>query len=126
MKGMADAAARDQDLLNLERQFWKGDADFYRRNLTDKAVMVFPEPAGVLTREKILETIASSPRWADVRIDDARVVELTRETALVTYKATARREGDRNDYVALVSSVYVNRDGAWTLAFHQHTPGANG
>ena len=126
MKGMSDAQAHDQDLLNLERQFWKGDADFYRRNLTDRAVMVFPEPAGVLTRDKILETIASSRRWADVRIDDARVVVLIRETALLTYKATARREGDEKDYVALVSSVYVKRDGAWKLAFHQHTPGGNG
>lgn len=126
MKDMPDAPGHDQELLNLERQFWKGDADFYRRSLTDKAVMVFPEPAAVLTRDKILETIASSPRWADVRIDDARVVELIRETALVTYKATARRDGDEKDYVALVSSVYVNRDGAWKLAFHQHTPGGNG
>jgi hypothetical protein len=117
------ASAAGPELLKLERQFWMGDADFYERNLTDKAVMVFPEPAGVLTREKILETIRSSPRWADVRIDEPRVVELTAETALVTYKAAARRDGDEKDYVALVSSVYVNSDGAWKLAFHHHTPG---
>jgi hypothetical protein len=113
----------EHELLTLERQFWKGDADFYRRQLTDKAVMVFPEPAGVLTRDKILEAIASAPRWAEARIDEPRIVDLTQESALVTYKATARRESDTKDYVALVSSVYVNQDGSWKLAFHQHTPG---
>jgi hypothetical protein len=119
---MAADAAHDQDLLDLERQFWKGDADFYRRHLSDHAVMVFPEPAGVLPRDRILETIASAPRWNDVRIEHARVAWPTPETALLIYKAAARRAGDANDYVALVSSVYINQDGSWKLAFHQHTP----
>jgi hypothetical protein len=113
------------ELLALEHQFWKGDAEFYRRQLTERAVMVFPEPPGVLTGDKILEAIASAPRWAEVRIDEPRIVDLTQESALVTYKATARREGDGQDYVALVSSVYVNGDGSWKLAFHQQTPGGN-
>ena len=116
--------ARDDDLLTLEREFWKGDADFYRRHLSDHAVMVFPEPVGVLTRDQVLAALGSAPRWADVRIDDPRVVGLTGETAILTYKATARREGDAAPYVALVSSVYVNGDGRWLLAFHQHTVGA--
>jgi Domain of unknown function (DUF4440) len=115
---------RDDDLLALEREFWTGDADFYRRHLSDHAVMVFPEPAGVLTREQVLEAIASGPRWAEVQMEEPRVVSLTSETAILTYKATARREGDTNPYVALVSSVYVNGDGRWKLAFHQHTVGA--
>jgi hypothetical protein len=118
---MATDTSRDQDLLDLERQFWKGDAGFYRQHLTDHAVMMFPEPAGVLTRDKILETITSAPRWNDVRIDHVRVVQLTPETALVIYKAAARRAGDAKDYIALASSVYVNQDGSWKLAFHQHT-----
>jgi hypothetical protein len=115
--------ASSQDLLNLEHQFWKGDVAFYRQHLTHHAVMVFPEPAGVLTRDKILEAIASAPRWAEARIDEPCIADLTQESALVTYRATARRESDTKDYVALVSSVYVNQDGSWKLAFHQHTPG---
>ena len=115
---------RDDDLLALEREFWTGDADFYRRNLSDHAVMVFPEPAGVMTRDQVLETIGSAPRWAEVQLEEPRVVTLTSETAILTYKATARREGDTTPYVALVSSVYVNGDGRWKLAFHQHTIGA--
>ena len=115
----------DDDLLTLEREFWKGDADFYRRHLSDHAVMVFPEPAGVLTRDQVIEAIGSAPRWIEVQFEEARVVDLTSETAILTYKATARREGDITPYVALVSSVYVNGDGRWMLAFHQHTVGAS-
>jgi hypothetical protein len=116
----------DDELLTLEHQFWRGDAGFYRRQLTEHAVMVFPETAGVLTRDKVVDAIASAPRWAEVRIDEPRFVGLTQESVLVTYKATARRDGDTKDYVALVSSVYVNRDGSWKLAFHQHTPDVEG
>jgi len=116
--------ARDDDLLTLEREFWKGDAEFYRRRLSDHAVMVFPEPTGVLTRDQVLAAIGAAPRWADVQMDDPRLVALTNETAILTYKATARREGDATPYIALVSSVYVNGDGRWLLAFHQHTVGA--
>ena len=32
------------DLIALEEQFWKGDADFYRQRLTAEALMVFPDP----------------------------------------------------------------------------------
>jgi predicted enzyme related to lactoylglutathione lyase len=32
------------DLVALEEQFWKGDADFYRQRLTAEALMVFPDP----------------------------------------------------------------------------------
>lgn len=31
-------------LLQLEEQFWKRDADFYREHLADEALMVFDEP----------------------------------------------------------------------------------
>jgi hypothetical protein len=45
------------DLIALEEQFWKGDADFYRRRLNRAALMVFPDPVGVLGKEK---TVASN------------------------------------------------------------------
>ena len=39
------------DLLSLEKQFWSGDADFYRRNLDDSCLVVFAEMAGPMSRE---------------------------------------------------------------------------
>jgi len=47
-------------------------------------------------------------------------LELTDSTAIVAYRAKARR-GDM-DYDALLNSTYVRENGAWRLALHQQTP----
>jgi hypothetical protein len=60
-----------------------------------------------------------------VRFQKVRVIRLTDDAAIVTYKASAQREGQGSEYVALVSSAYVSRDGTWKLAFHQQTPAAD-
>jgi hypothetical protein len=107
--------------LEIEEGFWKGDAGFYRRHLTDDAIMVFPEPVGVLSRERTIEAIASAPRWASVRFEEPRIVRLRDDVAVVSYRATAAREGQDSPHTAFASSVYVRDDGAWKLAFHQQT-----
>jgi hypothetical protein len=112
-----------RQILDLEEQFWRGGADVYRSNLAADALMVFG-PAGVLDRDAIVAGIEGGQRWDDVAIADVRVVELTGDVCLVTYRADARRGADET-YAALVSSVYVRRDDAWRLAFHQHTAGGS-
>jgi hypothetical protein len=109
----------ERQILDLEEQFWRGDAAVYRRNLAADALMVF-EPLGVLDRDAIIASIEGGQRWVDVSFDDVRLVRLTDDTSVVTYRAHGRREGEAT-YTALVSSVYVRRDGDWQLAFHQHT-----
>ena len=109
-------------LFGLEEQFWKGDAAFYRRNLADEAVMVFPDPAGVMIKDEICSAIDDSPRWEHVELEEHRVMELDDNAAVVTYKATAMREGEIIPYVARASSAYVRDGRAWKLAFHQQTP----
>lgn len=52
-----------QELWSLEKQFWLGDAAFYERTLAPGAIMVLPEPAGVLDRAATVEAISSSSRW---------------------------------------------------------------
>jgi uncharacterized protein DUF4440 len=109
-------------LFGLEEQFWRGGSDFYRRNLADDAVMIFPDPAGVMIKDEICSSLEQSPGWEEVLLEEHRVMELDEHAAIVTYKATAIREGDNVPYVARASSTYV-RDGAgWKLAFHQQTP----
>jgi hypothetical protein len=114
--------ALEKQLLKLEERFWKGDADFYRRNLTDDSLMVFAEPVGILTKDQTVQAVAAGPRWAEVQFREVRVVRLTDGAAVVTYKARARHEGGDSEYSALVSSAYVNRRGSWKLAVHQQTP----
>lgn len=85
--------------------------------------MVFPEPVGVLTNHGTIDAVGSSQKWAEVRLEGVRIVQLVADVAILIHKASARREGDGSPYAALVSSVCVSRDGVWKLAFHQHTPG---
>ena len=109
------------DLIALEEQFWKGDADFYRQRLTAEALMVFPDPVGVLGKEETVASISQATRWRDVELTEVNVVMLATDAALLVYRATARRAEQATD-VTRASSVYVRQEGVWTLAFHQQTP----
>lgn len=106
----------------MEEQFWRGDADYYRSALAENAIMAFPPPAGILDRQATVESIAAAPRWSTVTIRDPHVTQLTPDSVLFTYTASARREADARDYEALATSAYVRHERSWLLAFHQQTP----
>jgi hypothetical protein len=108
-------------LFALEERFWKEGADYYRRRLAPGAMMVFPEPAGVLLAEDIVAGVEKAPRWTQVELEEHRLLELDERAALVTYKAIARRP-DGARYATRASSAYVSDGQAWRLAFHQQTP----
>jgi hypothetical protein len=105
-------------LLGIESALAAGGADAYRQHLADEALVVVP--GTVLDREATIEAIASSPGWDVATMDDARSLRLDDDTAVLTYRFDGRR-GDQA-YVALLSSVYVQREGRWRMAFHQQTP----
>lgn len=109
-------------LLHLEEQFWKADADFYRDNLTPDALMVFADPIGAMTKQAIIESIGAAPRWHRIQLEDVTQVPLTSDAMLLTYRATAEREPAEGSYAARASSVYVKCGDVWQLAFHQQTP----
>ncbi|HSK17608.1 MAG TPA: nuclear transport factor 2 family protein [Longimicrobiales bacterium] len=109
-------------LLHLEEQFWTSDETFYRDNLTPDALMVFADPVGAMTKQAIVESISAAPRWRSVEFRDVTHVPLTSDVILLTYQATAERDGGDASYTARASSVYVQRGSRWRLAFHQQTP----
>ena len=55
-----------------------------------------------------------------LRVDNPAIPLSPDDSALVAYRATARRDG--TTYQALVASTYVREGGAWKLAVHQQTP----
>jgi hypothetical protein len=108
-----------ETLLQIERTLGGGDGDSYRRHLTDDAVIVVP--GATITREQCAHAIDATPGWDDFDITDVKLVELTPDSALVTYRWKSSR-GDET-YEALMSSVYVKQpEGEWKLALHQQTP----
>ena len=79
-------------------------------------------PGGMVLddRSVILQSMSGQP-WMAYELQDPRVLELTDETAVVTYGVLARRANGPG-YSALMSSLYVRRESGWKLVFHQQTP----
>jgi hypothetical protein len=109
-------------LLELESEFWKSDEAFYDEHLSEDALMVFPEPVGVMDRDEILRSVAAGPRWAALRMLDARLLRLSEQSVVLAYKAEGTRQGEGKAYRTLASSVYVMSGQDWKLAFHQQSP----
>jgi hypothetical protein len=115
----------EKELLEIERGLWTNDAAYYGENLVEEAMLVFAE-TGPITRETAVDAIraenAEGRRWAEVRFDEVRGLRLSDDAHLLSYKVTARWEHELSSGQWLASSVYVRRDAAWKLAFHQQTP----
>jgi hypothetical protein len=110
-------------LFSLEEKFWTGNAEHYdEQNLAYSAIMVFPDPAGVMVKDELASSLARKERWSQVALEEHRLLELNEAAAVVTYKATAQRPEGGKAYVARASSAYVRDGSGWKLAFHQQTP----
>lgn len=113
-----------QELLTIEEGFWTA-ADrvhYFGEHMAGDAVMVFPEPTGILDEAAIIETLEDASAWSEVRIEDVDLVHLRETGAVLAYRAEARRD-DGDPYSVYAASVYVlQEDGVWRLAFHQQTP----
>ncbi|MEO8225266.1 MAG: hypothetical protein ABI661_10725 [Gammaproteobacteria bacterium] len=111
----------EESLWKLEQQFWLEGAEFHAKHLTDDCVLLLPQPGGVMSKDAAIAMINEAPRWAGVRFGGRRVLKLHDRIVLLAYSASAHRRKELTIYRALVSSIYVNRDGAWSVAFHQQT-----
>jgi uncharacterized protein (TIGR02246 family) len=112
------------ELEALERAGWDSlsgpdGAAFYADLMADDGLMVFP--GTVMDKAESLRAIAGAPPWLTFELRDLRVIEATPDTAVVTYRATARRP-DQNAYEALMTTVYARREGQWQMVLHQQTP----
>ena len=62
------AAMTDAEFWEVERSLWLKGAEAFRAWVAPDCVMVFPEPAGILTGDEIVAAVARSPRWERVEI----------------------------------------------------------
>ncbi|MGN6203927.1 nuclear transport factor 2 family protein [Humibacter sp.] len=115
-----------QTLLDLERAGWdslcesRGDA-FYGRIMTDDAVMVLAN-GEVMDRDAVVASLGQAPPWSTYELADVRLMRVGIDGAALVYRGTARREPSGPAFTALMSSVYLRRDGEWRLALYQQTP----
>ncbi len=97
-----------------------GDLDFFERNLTDDALMIFP--GGVYTKQQCVESMAGHAPYVKYDIENPRVVHLGVNTAVITHRATVYNTAQPEPVTVMVSSVLAKADGQWRLALHQWTP----
>jgi hypothetical protein len=111
-------------LLELEERGWQAlsspdPAKFCEEWLADDAVMVVP--GMVIDRMTFLRAVDHEQPWTSHRIEEPRAVQLTDSAAALVYRVTAQRDG-QPEFVGLLTSVYVEREGRWQLVLHQQTP----
>lgn len=115
-----------ETLERLEHEYFNAsisaDGDYYERNLTDDGLLVFAE-TGALDKQACVQAVNGSPgdaTGASWRIEDSRLVTLSPDSAILSYRADATRPGGEAATI-LVASAYSRQNGAWKLAFHQQT-----
>ena len=105
-------------LLPLERALAGGGGDEYRERLAEEAVVIVP--GAVLDRASTIAAMDASAGWDDFALEGVRALPIGDDAGLLTYTFEGRR-GDQH-YRAVLSSVYVRRDGDWLMVLHQQTP----
>jgi hypothetical protein len=114
------------ELLRLEQAGWTSLCDasgdsFYGRTMAPDGVMVLAD-GSTLDREQVVTSLRDAPAWASFEISDERLIELGPDAAALVYTGRAFRAAGGPAFVAVMSSVYVRRDGEWSLAVYQQTP----
>lgn len=113
------------ELMEMEKGFWNAldNPTFYHDNMAKDALAVIG--GEVKTRDDAVAMTRETPmKWDSIRFQNPRFVQITDDTAAVTYEASAdQNTGER--YAATITSVYAKRDGKWLLALTTHTPKAD-
>lgn len=112
----------ESTIRQLEDGFWRaaGDAVRYAQDLAADAVHVFPG-WGIADRDAVLEGVAGAQAWADVALENVRIVPLGDDAAALVYEARAHRS-DQPEHHAAITSVYRREADGWKLVIHQQTP----
>jgi ketosteroid isomerase-like protein len=110
------------ELMEREKQFWNAldNPDFYRESMAKDALAVIN--GEVKTRDDAVAMTQEMPvKWDNIRFENERFVQISDDTAAVTYEGTADQKTGEH-YAAAITSVYTRRDGKYVLVLTTHTP----
>ena len=126
--------ANDLDLdafVDLETTVWealrRGDAETDARLLADDFLGVYP--SGFATRSDHVGQLTNGPTVADFELHDARLMVLSEDHALLSYRADFQRlmNGESGAGESMfVSSLWCRREGRWVNVFSQDSPATVG
>jgi hypothetical protein len=103
----------------MEEHFWTSGAENARASTATNAVMVFPDPPGILQGDQMWTHIRERTGWRSGVMAERRVMRC-RDIAILTYRVSAEKP-DVPIYKALCASTYLNDEGTWLRISHQQT-----
>lgn len=122
--------ASDMDLdgvVALETRVWdalrRGDAEEDARLLADDFLGVYP--SGFANRSDHVGQLASGPTVADFELHDPRMMVISEDDVLLSYRAEWHRVASGDDGPAasmFISSLWSRRAGRWVNVFSQDSP----
>ena len=115
----------DDELLALEKTLWTGDGAVYERLTAAAALLVFPQPFGVMERDAAVRAVDAAPRWSAVEFSGVRIAWPTAHVAVIVYQVHASRGVGDPGFSGTCSSAWADDAGAWRLVLHQQTPTAH-
>ncbi len=97
------------------------DLEFFERNLTEDAMLIFPGPNNTYTKAECVAAMDGHPPYLKYDLADPRIVHIGESTAVLTYHATVMHEQNEKPRSVTVTTVLVHQDGAWRMALNQWT-----
>lgn len=114
------------ELLTCETAVWEalmsGDMAQDAAALDAGFLGVYPD--GFAGKDDHTGQLASGPTVRNYRMDQARLVELGPDYALLSYRATYSRPSGTKEQVMYVSSIWKRTGTGWINVFSQDTPAA--
>lgn len=109
--------------IALETKVWealvRGDAKADAALLSDDFLGVYP--SGFAGRTDHVGQLNAGPVMRDYTLDQARLMVIGADHALLSYRATYARVGGEIEMM-FISSLWQQRDGVWRNSFSQDTP----
>jgi uncharacterized protein (TIGR02246 family) len=119
-KGVSEEVERA--VWAVQTAFNKGDVDGVKKLVTEDHVTLlsYARWSNAADQLKVLDAF----KFSEYKIDDLKVKPLTKDVALVTYRATIKGTyaGKAVPSPVYVAEVWVKRDGKWLQASYQETP----
>ena len=114
------------ELKNLEKEMWRanreGDGSFYERVVREDGLIVSKQ--GVASKDDIVPVINKNEHpFLKTDLSHLKVVQISEDSALVTYKAkvTTLVDDAEQKFEVFATSVYAREDDQWRSVFHQQT-----
>ncbi|WP_291414588.1 DUF4440 domain-containing protein [Actinophytocola sp.] len=101
------------------------DVDFFERNLTDDAMLIFPGPRNTYTKQQCIASMGDHPPYVKYDLSEPKIVHIGESTAVLAHHATVMHTADGKPRSIVVATVLVQQGGAWRMALHQWTPADN-